>query len=89
MWPGGSRTISMIYHMIPGLDPHSVRTDPAQHLITEYTGSAVDYLYDLYNLYDIYDRYDLYNLYDLYHMYDLYHLYNLHDLYDLFYGCYI
>ena len=50
MFPGGSRTICIIEHMFPGLVIRSVHEDPAQYITTADEGSAVDDLYDLYDL---------------------------------------
>lgn len=45
MLPGDSGAICMIYQMFPGLDLWStIRTDPAQHVITNDTGTTVDHI---------------------------------------------
>ena len=47
MLPGRSRTICMIYHVVPAVALYSIYTGPAQHLKTADTGSAIDDLDDL------------------------------------------
>ena len=54
----------------PGLDLHSLYTDPAPFITTADTKSTVDDLYDLYDPFDLYDPYDLYDMYDIYDLHD-------------------
>ena len=50
MVPSESRTVGIIWHTFPRLDPYSVYTDPEQHITTGDTACTVDDLNDLYDL---------------------------------------
>ena len=43
MLPGGNRTICMTWHMMPGLDLRSMRTDPARHLLVADTVDGLNH----------------------------------------------